>query len=874
MLANFRMIAVFRMLGIWAGFLFSASLIGATEMERIAFDSALRAFEDRLYSRAKTQFSDFTKRFPDSDRFNEARAFAMRARAHELAMREDHAAAAAAFRNLREAFPNSPNHLEFVVGEAWSQQHQKNWNRVIALLGSPKSPFKLAASIRPNDPIALPLVVRGQLLLAQAHLDLKDYHAARHALNYVTDWDLQTEFSWRRRLILTRLQLAEGKIELALQNAETLLEIAEASEVRAWIAESAALRGEAFIADGQTEAALLAYQKNLAPDTPPARHREAWFKIIALNLEQRDAQSVIELLEEFVARFPKDPSLDVALLTLGDLNRQRFYEENRKSQSIQNQNENHKDQNEVQTSTKDSANDYLNEARMILERIIQNFPKSSLISQAQYHRGWCYWELGETSESVRAFAFAAEHLPKSQAAAEARFKLADGLYVLGRHREALAHYQRILEEYEEDETIRESFLDQVLYQTLRAAVAAEDVDSAQAATRKLIAYYPDTLLAQASRLLVGQHLIHIDKISEARGVFYEMIEHFTQFPLRAEVDFAIAYSFELEGNWAKAEALYEAWLKDHSDHEHRPRVVYALAWCANQQGKLDQASDRFSDFIRKHEMHPLTNLARLWLGNHFFNQGEFARAARHYEVIMSSQKFQNDLAYRAALMAARAHFRLGQISKTIRRLTKLSEMIRKKDSVSANFKAEVELGLGDALFEGGKRGLSTMDDPIGEARLRFARVAAIYPGSRLAAMAWGRTGDASYFLREYDQAISAYREVLRLPESDIAVRSQAEMGLAMSLERQAEIADSQKDSDDFFERALQHYLNIVYLQNLREGELPDPFWLKEAGLKAAHLVEAQQNIETGVKLYLRLAELIPTLRADWEKLRRDLENTN
>lgn len=837
--------------------LLATHLLAATPTEKIAFEAAVRAFEGRFFDRAERQFNAFVGKFADSDLTPKAQAFSLRARAHNLAQQKDHAAAAAAFRNLRLEFPNSPNHLEFIIGEAWSEFHLEHWETVISLLDE-NGPFRLAATIRPNDPIALPLFVSGKLLLAQTYLEMEAFVKAKAVLDTVTDWDLRTEFAWRRRFILTRLQLARSELEMALQNADALMDLANNTENQEWISESASLYGQLLVANNQPEAAIATYKKNLAPGTPPLRHREAWLKIIELEMEQRNAQDVINLLEEYIAGTENDESLDIALLTLGELNLQRYYEEIVKPERI-----------EIENAP--TPIDYLNDSRLHLEKLIEEYPESTLLPMAQYHRGWCYWELSQTPESVTAFKEAAEKLPKSFVAAVARFKLADGYYVLGQHKDALKNYRDIVERYENTSRIRETFLDQVLYQTVRASIADDDTDSALLAISKLIAIYPDSLLANTSRLLVGQHLIHINKVSEAREVFVEMIEHFNEFPLKAEVDYAIAYSWELQGEWARAAALYRNWIEDYPSHQNQAKAAYSYAWCRGQAGQEQEALVAFREFLEDHQGHPLAQRARLWLGNHYFNAVDFEAAERQYRVILRQEDAQQpELSRQALLMASRASFRQNKITQSAQYLRDLSEEIKDSENVSPDFRAQVELNLGDVLFEVGKQASPNQEDTIGEARLKYARVGALHPGSRLAAIAFGRYGDASYFLKRYPEAIEAYERVLNdFPEADISIRSQAEVGLAMSLERLAE--ENSERSDELLDQALQHYLNIVYLENLRANELPDPFWLEEAGLKAGTLVEARQDVDTGVRLYRRLAELLPPLREDWDRLRIALE---
>ncbi|MCS1407531.1 MAG: Outer membrane protein assembly factor BamD [Verrucomicrobia subdivision 3 bacterium] len=831
------------------------SLKATTPGERIAFDAAVRAFEDRLYKRASEQFAEFAQLFPESNLTAKANAFSLRARAHHLARLRRYELAAAAFRELRLKFPNSPNYLEFVVGEAWNDYRQGNRDAVVKLLGD-DGPFKLAATIRPNDPIALPLLVSGQLLLSQTYLDQGNYEASQQALNEVTDWDLQTEFDWRRRLIITRLQLANGELAEARKNANDLLVLASTAGVKEWIAESAATKGEVLIANNQPEAAIVAYQENLAPGIPANRRREAWFKIIELNLEQRDVRTVIELIEEFIAKAADDESLDIALLAIGKLHLQHFYE---------------KAKPERPEEPRPPLTDLLNDALLALERLTREFPDSELFGQAQYHRGWCYWELGETAESVDAFQKAVKHLDESFEDAIARFKLADGYYVLKQYQDALDHYQKITATYGTALRVKETFLDQVLYQTVRAAVETNDVEVATAAVSSLVALYPDRLLTSTSRLIVGQHMIHINKVSEARGVFYETIEHFTEPSLKAEVEFAIAYTFELDGAWKSAATLYQAWLNDYPEHENRPRAAYALAWCTSQQGQQDEALKLFREFLRNHGQHELANMARLWMGNLHFTRQSFENAEQYYASVLNpTNRAPNHLVYRAGLMAGRATFRQNKFEETIQYLKNLNNSIREDESVAISFKQEVEINLGDAYFENSKRNTEDPTSQIPMALFHYSNVSVLEDSNRLHAIARGRFGDALYFRSAFEDAIAPYTDVIKHSEADITTRSQAEVALGMVLDRQAEQVTGAA-SASLRNKALQHYLNIVYLRNLRDGEVPDPYWLKEAGLKASALVEAEQDFETGIELYERLAELLPPLRPEWDRLRLALE---
>jgi len=57
----------------------------------------------------------------------------------------------------------------------------------------------------------------------------------------------------------------------------------------------------------------------------------------------------------------------------------------------------------------------------------------------------------------------------------------------------------------------------------------------------------------------------------------------------------------------------------------------------------------------------------------------------------------------------------------------------------------------------------------------------------------------------------------------------------------------------------------VLAADLREGESADPYWMQKSGLAAGRLLEEQQRWQEAERVYLRLAEWLPSLRGELEK---------
>jgi hypothetical protein len=72
------------------------------------------------------------------------------------------------------------------------------------------------------------------------------------------------------------------------------------------------------------------------------------------------------------------------------------------------------------------------------------------------------------------------------------------------------------------------------------------------------------------------------------------------------------------------------------------------------------------------------------------------------------------------------------------------------------------------------------------------------------------------------------------------------------------------DQTALLQLALQNYLDVLYGKNLRDGEIPDSFWLKKAGLQAAGVAETLGEWPQAVAVYQRLEDLLPPLRESLE----------
>ena len=112
------------------------------------------------------------------------------------------------------------------------------WPRVIELLQQTNGVFQCAASTNASSD----LVAQGYLLLSEAQLATKDYHAAEETLQPLAKRPLSPKLAWQWQYLLWRIQLADGRTNAALQSTTNLLAVAASAGQTNLLAESAASR--------------------------------------------------------------------------------------------------------------------------------------------------------------------------------------------------------------------------------------------------------------------------------------------------------------------------------------------------------------------------------------------------------------------------------------------------------------------------------------------------------------------------------------------------------------------------------------------------------------------------------------------------------
>ena len=813
---------------IWSG----ARTFAASSAESRAFDAAAMALQNRLWRVAETDFEDFTIKFPKSERLPEAilyqaEAAIMQAEA-ATTNREFAGAIDLLSRNQARAGKWADQYLFWIANahfentnytaaaDAFGELIAKfpgSSNCLDAVIGEATARARLEQwprvagllqradgvfqqAARTNAPNDL--IAGGYLLLGEAQLAQKNFGGVEAALQSLNGQTLNPKLGWQRQYLQCRLQLAQGAIEDALQSSTNLLALADASARPDFRAESAAFLAEVYERSNQPYDAITNYSRNLVPTAPPDQQRRALLKIAELYLAQDKITNAIQTLEQF----PTNSAVaDVALLTLGELQLKLY----------------------LAGSGSDHAGlptNLLAQAESRFEALLTQFTNSPLCGKALLDKGWCLWYEAKIPQSRDAFQRAAEWLRSPEDQTEARFKWADAQFATKDFGGAMTNYEFIVSN---DSSLPESnapLIARALYQLGRAALEKGDIHYA---TNKL----------------------------------QQFVERFPDGSLLPDVWLAIAQTYELQKDWDKAIAQHESWLNQFTNNPERPRVAFYLAWDYFMAGRETNAITIFTNLIAQFPTNPFAPLSQLWIADHFFRQGDLQNAEKNYQLLFQNTNWQNSpLIYKAQMMAGWAAVKRADYDGALDYFTKLTS----NTNCPKDLRMQATFAYGDALVS--RNSTNDLNDAIGVFKTILQPP---YGTNRQTVRAWGRIGDCFLQLAatnsgQYENATNYYQMLVVSPDADVASRSQAEVGLGIVAEKQAEQKIGEEQTA-LLDTALRCYAHVLFGKNLRDNEEPDPFWVENAGLKAGRVAETLQEWQQAINIYTHLEELLPTRRS-------------
>jgi TolA-binding protein len=853
----------------------AGSLFAAEPGEAEAFSAAAKASQDGFYERAEKEWTEFLRQFPKSKRAAEAALAEAQAR-HQLKQyagaleildaraaqagpladqyqfwrgqilldSTNYAEAEQAFARLIKMQTNSPLHLNATVAQAQARFRRDDFAGVVELLGGTNTAFQQAARESTN----VAQVARGFLTLAEAQLRRNDLGSAGAALQALAPRQLPPELAWERWQMVGRVEFAGATPELALPALTNAVAQARAAGKPLLLAQTYGLQADVFRKLNQPTRAAQAYEGIVtAEGMPPDQKRIGLLREVELYASQNLFTNAAGRIALYLTQNTNDASADLLTIKAGEFLLDAYRTQTNKA----------------------AATNLIADARGYFDTALRRYTNSALTGKAWLDRGWALWEEHlatgngqRLADAQAAFQAAAEKLPAGEEQAQAWFKLGDAQFQQGFYGGAETNFQAILSSYAAMPSVRSNLLALATEQLIRCQLAQTNFAAAAAALRQGATLFPGSESVQASWILLGKSAAEFGDIEKARATLQEFATKFPNSPLKDEADLAYARTFALQEKWSEAIDLYTRWTTDHVGHSLLPQAEFDRAWFYYKAGQPTNAFQLFTNFVARFPMNSLAARAQNWIGDYYFDREQWSQAEANYQRVFQSTNWSaGDLACQARIAAARTAYFRQNYGDARSYLTNILEL-----ACSPAIVADALFELGDVLIEQRAPQTTNALENFQAALAAFDRVTRMGPTNRVEPLAWGKIGDchlqlATQFPESYERATNAYQKVLDSKRTDVpvAVRNQAEVGLASTLERLAELRP--KDRVALLKAALNYHLNVVYGV---AGRRPDPYWQRRAALAAGRLAEAVETPEAARKLYTRFMNEIPALRTTWQ----------
>jgi tetratricopeptide (TPR) repeat protein len=375
-----------------------------------------------------------------------------------------------------------------------------------------------------------------------------------------------------------------------------------------------------------------------------------------------------------------------------------------------------------------------------------------------------------------------------------------------------------------------------------------------------------------SLLLTIQGISDFSSPAQARAVFQKYQQQLSASALLPQVELAVARTFEREQNWPAAIASYEGWLKKFPTNDALPQVEYARSWTTFQSGDEPGAFGLFTNFVAQFPTNGLAPLAQWWVADHFFRAGYFQSAELNYENIFQNTNAawkNSPLVYPAKLMAGRAAVGRQGFPDAKRYFTSLTT----DTNCPAAIFTQAMFAYGSVLKQLDSSDTNRPFLNFETATNVFAQIYAANPTNETGALACSELGYCYLQLGAFDAATNAYAQVVESPYAGVGLRSRAQVGLGITLEKKAALLPV-AERKPLLQLALDNYQDVFYKTNLRDGEMEDSFWMKEAGLQALPLmISVGDGDPKKLSLFFdRLETNLPPLTEMLEKKRAALKN--
>jgi TolA-binding protein len=390
------------------------------------------------------------------------------------------------------------------------------------------------------------------------------------------------------------------------------------------------------------------------------------------------------------------------------------------------------------------------EAARRLEQLMKAYPKHALAEDAAYVRGICLKEAKQPAEAQKQFAAYLNAHPGGRFAAEARHQGAVSMAAMGKTADAVKGLTELASR-------KETRNDGVLYDlawAYRGGAGGGDAKKAMETYQALLKEFPRGAKAGAARVELPELLYAEKRYKESAELLQAAVaDASVTGRLKSLAQYRLGYSYSRLGEWAKAAATFDAFVKGAPDDPLAGDAISEAGAAYASLGKFDEAKRRQARVVKDFPNTAAAKVALLRFGETQNQNAEYQAAAETFASWIKANPKDG--------MLPRAQFGLGW---SLENRGKLAEARAEYAKVIAADNgatgARAQFQIGETYFA---------EKQFDVAAKELLKVDILYASPEWAARALYEAGRAFEQTKEIDRAKQQYRDCIKkYKDSDVA----------------------------------------------------------------------------------------------------------
>lgn len=382
------------------------------------------------------------------------------------------------------------------------------------------------------------------------------------------------------------------------------------------------------------------------------------------------------------------------------------------------------------------------DAHAAFTTVVQLDPASEFADDALYGKAWSLRSQNRHEAARAAWNQLITGYPQSPLVPEARFRVGEAYYKLGKYPEAILAFDGV--------PAYSDFADHAMYWKAWAEYRLEQFAKAAYTFSLIRTSFPRSKLATDAQFRAAEAHRESGEYELALRGYRVLVEMQPSEEYLVQSLYGLAQSAAFSGNQSEAENYRTQLVATGKAGDLAPRAFFDLGVAAYNRKQYSRAIREFSTLLAQYPGHSLSDDAWFQLGLCYLREERYADAKDAFQRCLRIPN--SDLAPEAAYQLGWAYFRGGEFDKAAEQFTEVSTRGGPR-AADARYRA------GDALYNAGR---------YSEAIGIYQQVIDMAPGSELAATAQNSIGWCYERMNRPAEAIGAFRVVVdRHPRSQV-----------------------------------------------------------------------------------------------------------